>query len=44
MCLPFSVALASKVALSPDGIPIVSVMDFEAGLSDRGLYAIESAP
>ena len=41
MCLPFGVALASKIALSPGRIPTVSVTDFEAGLSDRSLHAIE---
>ena len=41
MCLPFGVALASKIALSLGRIPTVSVTDFEAGLSDRSLHAIE---
>jgi 2-methylcitrate dehydratase PrpD len=41
MCLPFSVALASKIVLSPGHTPTVSVTDFEAGLSDRSLHAIE---
>jgi 2-methylcitrate dehydratase PrpD len=41
MCLPFSVALASKVDLLPGRIPTLSVTDFEAGLSDRSLHAIE---
>jgi len=41
MCLPFGVALASKIALSPDRVPTISVTDFEAGLSDRSLHAIE---
>jgi 2-methylcitrate dehydratase PrpD len=41
MCLPFSVALASKLPLTPGRVPTVGVMDFEAGLSDRGLHAIE---
>jgi 2-methylcitrate dehydratase PrpD len=41
MCLPFSVALASKILLAPGRIPTVSVTDFVAGLSDRSLYAIE---
>jgi 2-methylcitrate dehydratase PrpD len=41
MCLPFSVALASKVVLRPGRIPTLSVTDFEAGLSDRSLYTIE---
>jgi 2-methylcitrate dehydratase PrpD len=41
MCLPFSVALATKIALSPGRIPTVGVTDFEVGLSDRGLHVIE---
>jgi 2-methylcitrate dehydratase PrpD len=41
MCLPFGVALASKLKLSPDRLPTVNVTDFEAGLSDRSLHAIE---
>jgi 2-methylcitrate dehydratase PrpD len=41
MSLPFSVALASKIELRPGRIPTLSVTDFEAGLSDRSLYAIE---
>ena len=41
MCLPFSVALASKLTLAAGRVPTVSVADFEAGLSDRSLHAIE---
>ena len=41
MCLPFSVALASKLALVPGRIPNVAVADYEAGLGDRSLYEIE---
>src|SRR5450755_5066439 len=41
MCLPFSVALASKIELLPGRIPTLGVTDFEAGLSDRSLHAIE---
>src|ERR1700688_174076 len=41
MCLPFSVALASKVALVPGRIPTISITDFESGLSDRTLHALE---
>jgi 2-methylcitrate dehydratase PrpD len=41
MCLPFSVALASKILLAPGRVPTISVTDFETGLSDRSLYAIE---
>jgi 2-methylcitrate dehydratase PrpD len=41
MCLPFSVALASKIELLPGRIPTLGVTDFEVGLSDRSLHAIE---
>jgi 2-methylcitrate dehydratase PrpD len=41
MSLPFSVALASKVALTPGRIPAIAVADFEAGLADRSLFEIE---
>jgi 2-methylcitrate dehydratase PrpD len=41
MCLPFSVALAAKIALAPGGITTLGVPDFEAGLKDRGIYDIE---
>ncbi len=41
MCLPFSVALASKVALAPGQIATLSVTDFEAGLMDKSLHSIE---
>ena len=41
MCLPFSVALASKIALAPGGITTLGVPDFEAGLNDKSLYDIE---
>jgi 2-methylcitrate dehydratase PrpD len=41
MCLPFSVALASKIALAPGGVTTLGVSDFEAGLQDRRLYDIE---
>jgi len=41
MCLPFSVALASKVALSPGRIATIGIADFEAGLKDRSLHALE---
>jgi 2-methylcitrate dehydratase PrpD len=41
MCLPFGVALASKLTLTPGHIPTVNVSDFEAGLADRSLHAIE---
>jgi 2-methylcitrate dehydratase PrpD len=41
MCLPFSVALASKVALSPGRIATIGMADFEAGLKDQSLHALE---
>ena len=41
MCLPFSVALAAKVALQPGRIPALGVSDFEAGLRDRSLHDLE---
>src|SRR5437879_7248062 len=41
MCLPFSVALAAKIALAPGRLANVSVADYEAGLADRGLYELE---
>jgi 2-methylcitrate dehydratase PrpD len=41
MCLPFSVALASKVALSPGRIATIGIADFEAGLKDQSLHALE---
>jgi 2-methylcitrate dehydratase PrpD len=41
MCLPFSVALASKVALSPGRIATIDMADFEAGLKDQSLHALE---
>jgi 2-methylcitrate dehydratase PrpD len=43
MCLPFSVALAAKIALAPGGITTVGVPDFEAGLQDKSLYDIEES-
>src|SRR5439155_11905591 len=41
MCLPFSVALAAKIPLAPDGIASLTVADYEAGLADRSLFALE---
>ena len=41
MCLPFSVALAAKIALAPGRLANVSVADYEAGLADRSLYELE---
>jgi 2-methylcitrate dehydratase PrpD len=41
MCLPFSVALAAKVALPLGRMPTLGVADYEAGLRDRGLHDLE---
>jgi 2-methylcitrate dehydratase PrpD len=41
MCLPFSVAVASKIPLRAGAVATVAVADFEAGLGDRSLYEIE---
>jgi 2-methylcitrate dehydratase PrpD len=41
MCLPFCVALASKIPMPADRNPEITVADCEAGLSDRGLYELE---
>jgi 2-methylcitrate dehydratase PrpD len=41
MCLPFSVALASKVVLYVGRAPALAVSDYEAGLTDRGLFELE---
>src|SRR6185436_5661849 len=41
MCLPFSVARASKGALTPGQIATLGVTDFEAGLKDNDLHSIE---
>ena len=41
MCLPFSVALAAKVALPPGRIPSLGVADYEAGLRDQSLHDLE---
>jgi 2-methylcitrate dehydratase PrpD len=41
MCLPFSVAVASKISLHAGEVPTVAVADFERGLSDRSLYDLE---
>ena len=41
MCLPFSVALASKIPLAGDRMPTITVADYEAGLGDRSLFEIE---
>src|SRR5262249_34129555 len=42
MCLPFSVALAAKVALADGVAPSLAVADFEAGLTDRALHDLET--
>jgi 2-methylcitrate dehydratase PrpD len=41
MCLPFSVALASKIPMAADFIPAIAVADYEAGLADRSLFELE---
>jgi len=41
MCLPFSVALASKVTLAAGSVPSITVADYEAGLADRNLFELE---
>ena len=41
MCLPFSVALASKVTLAAGAVPSITVADYEAGLADRNLFELE---
>src|SRR3954471_19555384 len=41
MCLPFSVALAAKIALAPGCISTLGIEDFEAGLKDHSLHALE---
>src|SRR3954453_21206464 len=41
MCLPFSVALASKIPMAGDRVPDLAVADFEAGLKDRTLAALQ---
>jgi 2-methylcitrate dehydratase PrpD len=40
MSLPFSVAVAAKVPLA-DHVPDLTVVDFEAGLSDPALHRLE---
>jgi 2-methylcitrate dehydratase PrpD len=42
MCLPFGVALASKVPLAVGRAPTLTVADYEAGLADRSLFEIEN--
>jgi 2-methylcitrate dehydratase PrpD len=46
MCLPFSVALAAKVALEPGGVQgnvaALTVADYAAGLGDRALFDLET--
>src|SRR5713226_5809254 len=42
MCLPFSVALASKVPLAVGRAPTLAVADYQAGLADRSLFEIEN--
>lgn len=41
MCLPFSVALAAKVALAPGQTPSLGIADYEAGLRHKSLHDLE---
>src|SRR3954464_9684163 len=41
MSLPFSVALAAKIALTPGEVPALAVADFEAGLTDRDVATLQ---
>ena len=41
MCLPFSVALAAYFPLAKGRVPTLAVADYEAGLTDPRLHAIE---
>jgi 2-methylcitrate dehydratase PrpD len=41
MCLPFSVALAAKLPLAAGVVPVLTVADYEVGLGDAALYALE---
>jgi 2-methylcitrate dehydratase PrpD len=41
MCLPFAVAVAAKAPLAPARIATLRVTDFEAGLADQSVYALE---
>jgi 2-methylcitrate dehydratase PrpD len=41
MCLPFSVALAAKVPLEPGRSTTLTVADYERGLADHRLFALE---
>jgi 2-methylcitrate dehydratase PrpD len=41
MSLPFSVALAATIPLVARQVPAISVADYEAGLGDRKLFALE---
>src|SRR5262249_51128495 len=41
MCLPFSVALASKIPMAANLVPAVAVADYEAALADRSLFELE---
>ena len=43
MCLPFSVALASKVPLAGGRTPALTVADYEAGLADPSLFELENS-
>jgi 2-methylcitrate dehydratase PrpD len=41
MCLPFGVALAAKIPLAAGGPTAVTVADYEDGLADKSLFALE---
>jgi 2-methylcitrate dehydratase PrpD len=41
MCLPFSVAVASKIPLAAGQPTTIAVADYEQGLGDRSLFALE---
>jgi 2-methylcitrate dehydratase PrpD len=41
MSLPFSVALAATIPLVAGRVPAIAVADYEAGLGDRALFALE---
>jgi 2-methylcitrate dehydratase PrpD len=42
MSLPFGVALAARVSLAEGAVPALTVADYEMGLEDRALHALET--
>jgi 2-methylcitrate dehydratase PrpD len=42
MSLPFSVALAARVSLAEGVVPALTVADYETGLENRALHALET--